>query len=858
MTDADAPTPLSEETTLEDRVAVEFLERLVADRAEGVERSLAEYQRLFPGFETRIEREYREVSHADAAPRDAATGSGGRLGAYRLLREIGRGGQGVVYLAEDERLRRRVALKVLASSWTTLSSERSMRLDREAATLARLDHPGLCTVYEAGVSDDGAGRGAAFLAMRYVEGETLARRIAAARERGAPPSDRAAIEDAASRVERVARALHVAHEAGILHRDVKPANVMVTPSGEPVLLDFGLARDEASDLPTLTRADDQLGTPAYMAPEQLDPRRGAVGARADVFALGVTLYESLTLRRPFEGPTRDAVVRATLDEEPLDARRVNARIPRDLAVVVATALEKDPARRYATALDLADDLRRVREREPIHARPAGPWLKLRRWAERHRGVASSLAALLVVLVAGIATTSVLLARTRSALDDVTRLADLKRLHDLHEDADRLYPAEPERVPGPGGMNEWLVRAGDLRARLPIHESTLARLRARALAAPEDAEVGWWLGGLEQLVKELGALPARIEEMETRRRLALDLDRLSIDGHRAAWDETIAAIGDRARFPRYDGLVLAPQRGLVPLGPDRESGHFEFAHVATGRVPERDAATGKLVIDGSCGLVLVLLPGGTFRMGVDLPDVEHPEGSPNVDPAPGPWDSPSHDVTLDPFFLSKFEMTQGQWLRVTGVNPADKQAGSRWIDVSDPLRHPVESISWLDCDRWLPRIGLLVPTEAQWEYAARGGTRTLWWTGNDRQSVGGAANLADRYCEANGGHNSWPYERWLDDGFASHAPVGRFRANPFGLHDTMGNLSEWCRDTWESYDTPARPGDGLRTGNETYRVVRGSDFANSAAASLSASRRGYPEHVPPGTAGIRPARAIVRR
>ncbi|MHC4141624.1 MAG: serine/threonine-protein kinase, partial [Planctomycetota bacterium] len=234
-----------------------------------------------------------------------------RLGPYRIDREIGRGGQSVVYLAEDTRLGRRVALKIL-SGGPVPDARTVRRFTREAETAARLDHPAICTVHEAGVE-----RGVRYIAMRYVEGRTLAAKIAAARQADGDPPDPM---EAVAVLEQVARAVHAAHEAGVIHRDIKPGNIMVTPEGEPVVLDFGLARDERGSL-SLTLSGSVFGTPAYLAPEQIETRVGSVDRTTDVYALGATLFELLTLHAPYEAPTRQRLYRAVLLEQPPDPRR---------------------------------------------------------------------------------------------------------------------------------------------------------------------------------------------------------------------------------------------------------------------------------------------------------------------------------------------------------------------------------------------------------------------------------------------------------------------------------------------------------------------------------------------------------
>jgi len=338
---------------------------------------------------------------SETAPDVAPAADSAEFGHFRILRELGRGGMGVVYLAEDLRLHRNVAIKVL-TAFAAHSPELRRRLLREAEAASRLDHPTICNVHEVGESN-----GQPFIAMQYVEGETLARKIAVRRAEtqssSVPESSsstaprREEVQGAIRLVETVARALHAAHESGLVHRDIKPANIMVTAAGAPVLLDFGLARDVEVDGATLTETGQVMGTPGYMAPEQLRGDRKRLDRRVDVYALGVTLYEFLTLQRPFHAATRDQLYARIFDSDPPDPRRVNPAISRDLRVVLDTALEKDPDRRYQTAEAFADDLRCVREQRPIHARPVSPVGKLVRWARRR----PAWAALMVVLTIGL-------------------------------------------------------------------------------------------------------------------------------------------------------------------------------------------------------------------------------------------------------------------------------------------------------------------------------------------------------------------------------------------------------------------------------------------------------------------------
>jgi formylglycine-generating enzyme required for sulfatase activity/tRNA A-37 threonylcarbamoyl transferase component Bud32 len=334
---------------------------------------------------------------AELTPTDALR----RLGHYQLLKELGRGAQGVVYLAEDVKLRRKVALKMLAGADIDSHVVRQ-RFQREAELTSKFAHPGICGVHEVGAVD-----GVPYIAMQFVQGVTLAEILERAKKGadGAAPgegtvSDSLAIlHDSGSKgqqlhdliklLERAARALHVAHEAGLVHRDVKPGNIMVTPEGNPVLLDFGIARDLHAEGAGLTQSGQIIGTPAYLAPEQIVASRGAVDRRTDVYALGVILFECLTLRRPHHATSWDQLFNQILHGDAPSPRLINPRIPPDLCTVIEVAMERDQARRYPTAEALADDLRRVRAFEPIEAKAAGPIARGVKWARRNPGKATA-------------------------------------------------------------------------------------------------------------------------------------------------------------------------------------------------------------------------------------------------------------------------------------------------------------------------------------------------------------------------------------------------------------------------------------------------------------------------------------
>jgi tetratricopeptide (TPR) repeat protein len=311
---------------------------------------------------------------------------GAKIGKYSLIREIGRGGMGVVFEAEDPDLRRRVAIKVLKAEITDATA--AERMKREAAIAAQLRHPGIVAIHETGTTNPRTGPPLPYIAMDYVAGRNLAVLL---EENKTPRKELLRI------LEDVARAVAHAHAAGVVHRDLKPANVIVDKSGRAVLSDFGIAR--ATSFQTrITETSMIVGTPEYMAPEQIEDRADDVGPATDIHALGVMLYEILTGKLPYRAETPVALLRKILAEEPVPPRRLSPGVEPDLETVCLKALEKEGKRRYATADAFADDLLRVRAGKPIAARAAGPLSRLWRKAARRKKVAILTGAAIVATV----------------------------------------------------------------------------------------------------------------------------------------------------------------------------------------------------------------------------------------------------------------------------------------------------------------------------------------------------------------------------------------------------------------------------------------------------------------------------
>ena len=391
----------------------------------------------------------------------------GRWGNYELLEEIGRGGMGVVYRARQLSLNRVVALKMILAG-THAGTEESVRFFQEAEFVAQLRHPNIVQVYEFGIH-----LGQPFFSMEFVEGGSLEGRL-----HGQPQP----FGQAASLIETLAEAIHTAHAQGIIHRDLKPANILLTADGTPKITDFGLAKHNSSGL-TVTGA--VMGTPSYMAPEQAQGMPHSTGPAADTYALGAVLYEMLTGRPPFKAGSSWATVEMVLSSEPVPCRQLNAQVPRDLETIVLKCLRKEPGQRYATALELAEDLARFGAGQPIRARPVGPVERLFKWGRRNPQIAlltTSVAFLLFVLTL----VSIMTAASWRTQRDHARATELQR----RTERDHARSAEERAVAAERQRRQELYHAY-------LHEARSSRLSGR---------VGQREKGLAALRNILAALP----------------------------------------------------------------------------------------------------------------------------------------------------------------------------------------------------------------------------------------------------------------------------------------------------------------------------------------------------------------
>src|SRR5882724_6817420 len=384
----------------------------------------------------------------------------GELGDYELLEEIGRGGQGVVFRARQKSLNRTVALKVISlGQWA--SEAHLKRFRREAEAAASLDHPSIVPIYEVGERD-----GSCYFSMMFVEGGQLDEVV-----RRKPMS----IRQAAELIAKVARTVHYAHEHGIVHRDIKPGNILLDVKGEPHLTDFGLARLIETES-AMTRTLEVLGTPSYMAPEQAVGNNAQPTSATDVYGLGAVLYQLLTGQPPFAGGTTYETIKLLLDTEPRQPRLWNRRIGRDLSAICLKCLEKDPKRRYPSALALAEDLEHWLKHEPIRAKRSGFFTHARKWMRRK----PALAALIASLIALAAAMGWNLWKSELISRPATKGIAVLPFENLSHDPDNAYFAD-------GIQEEILTRLASIADLKVISRTSTQRYESKPRNLPEIAK-----------------------------------------------------------------------------------------------------------------------------------------------------------------------------------------------------------------------------------------------------------------------------------------------------------------------------------------------------------------------------------
>jgi serine/threonine protein kinase len=484
----------------------------------------------------------------------------GRLGDFRLLREVGRGGMGVVYEAEQISLQRRVALKVLPFA-AAVDPRQLQRFKNEALAAANLRHEGIVPVHAVG-----AERGVHYYAMPFIDGQSLAALIRDLRRLGGDPGQPAPAgpsqpgsgaetagprcptaasesraEDATSGVavslsrersvgggryfdwvaglgRQAALALEHAHQTGIVHRDIKPANLLLDPQGQLWVTDFGLAQVVGES--GLTVTGELLGTLRYASPEQARVRQGVVDHRSDIYSLGATLYELLTLRPVFPGRDGNELLRQIAHEEPRPPRSVHPAVPAELETIVLKALSKDPGDRYATAQELADDLQRFREDRPILARRPTSWERLRKWTRRHPSVVVAGVVVLILLSAASLVSTALIHRAQQRTKEEQTKAEeaYRRERERAEEAEARFRVARRSVDELVRVSEEELAAG------PGMEALRKRLLTVAL--------GYYLEFIEQRQDDP---TAQADLLDTKRRVERILDDVAVLRAASQWN-----------------------------------------------------------------------------------------------------------------------------------------------------------------------------------------------------------------------------------------------------------------------------------------------------------------------------------
>ena len=760
------------------------------------------------------------------------------IGPYKILEFLGRGGMGLVYKAQQETPSRDVAIKVLIPSVFRLSEATLARFRLEIELLGRLQHPNIAQVFDGGTANFGHGPQPYFV-MEYLAGPTILEHM----QHGSM-----SLRGRLKLFQQVCDAAHHAHQRGIIHRDIKPRNIQVDSSGIPKLLDFGIAiSSETRGRAPENEPTAPIGTPAFMSPEQVAGESKDVDIRTDVYALGVLLHVCLTGRAPAESLRLGQGAWKVGTDAAGDPEV--GELQADVVSIIRRCTEEKREYRYPSVSELMSDIERFLTHRPVLAH-SGNWVYyLKKTARRHRGVFWGATIGVLALATGLLAALLFAHRAAEARDQALAVSAVRQLQEQVERAESLWPARPSLAPE---IESWISQSEKLIESRPLYEEYLQSIRGRGARDENgwsfsDYEMGWLHDSIQQLVSDLARFSdpenGLLAQARQRLHVAVTIQGETVDRFKAEWKH---ACDDIAADPVYQGLRIAPQIGLIPLRKDPESGLWEFWHWESGARVTIAGFTRKWDVREDSGLVMVLVPGGTFWMGAQRKD---PLGD-NFDLVANSNELPAHRVRVEPFLLSKYEMTQAQWKLLTGEEPSYFRPGVGVGGVGASLAHPIESVTWLECMRVLIRFGLTLPTEAQWEYAARAGTATPWWFGSSPSGIDKVANTGDAALR----RVFYDGDVSLNDGFPFHAPVGEFAANPFGFHDILGNVFEWAQDPYFAYAPEDSPADDGRTSDtyQRYRIIRGGSYRSDAQSCRASNRSVRLPNASEDYVGVRPA------
>ncbi len=784
--------------------APEERESFLEAACEGDAKLLREVRRLLEGT---VPADFMEPP---SEVRSAANAPWPEISGLSITRRLGEGGRGAVWLAHDEASDSLVAVKVLSPA-AQLSTLQLERFRREGVVAEKLDHPGIVSVLRTGAEN-----GLPFIVMEWVDGLDLAQEISMLRSISPRPSDSKALLasiDASRRIEVCARilreaaeALHFAHEQQIIHRDIKPQNILLAGELQPRLVDFGLARNESAD--TITVSGEVEGTPNYMSPEQVHARRAIIDRRTDVYSLGVVLYELLTLTRPFEAPTLRQVMDNITSRTPPRARSLNPDIPIDLETICHHAMEKRPEDRYATAAELAADLDRFLSHQSIEARPVPGRVRALRWCQSHKSIlALGLFAVIAPVVAFWLSVNQERSRRFAEIGESLR-AEVDRPKVTPESRRILEQAQALRS-RLGSLPPDLERLRErLRERLSAAaaqvsgegRAALSRVRTRSprlsITTPDTSESrANFLEGLERTVEAAllsGGLNATLSQMLIEAASATVVIDMTSDDVDPAGAEVFVQRID----PLTGELASAQLMGTIPLDPQLLSpGHYRFSVWKNGaasaewkRWLEHPGRTyrlsARLVPDATARDGMISVAGGSVTQAFDVIDANDSAITESI------------PITLEvaPFWIDESPVTHGEYaafVNATGApEPFFWRADGPRPDNWDEL--PVAGVSLDDARAYAEWRGARLPTLAEWELAVRGpeGHPFPWGKEADERLDAFQLGRPDRFPKP---PEKDPLEHLFEWYVANIVAVGTTPAEsrgPNGLDQPIGNVWEW--------------------------------------------------------------------
>lgn len=703
---------------------------------------------------------------------------------FQVTELIGKGGMANVYKAIQKNLGRVVALKVIHQNLVH-DVEFLNRFHREAQMSASLNHRNIVMIFDEGVLN-----GVHFMSMEYLEGMDLHRLI---RERG-----RLTADDTRRIIAPIAEALDYASKRGLIHRDVKSANIFITSEGRPVLTDFGIAHASAGT--KLTQDGSIIGTPEYMSPEQAEGKR--VDGRSDIFSLGVVMYECLTGTVPFKGDNPLSTIHSLIYNNPPTVSQVNISSPRWLSSLVMSTLEKSPAKRVQNGTELARCLAEGKTYS-VKLNMLGEFKSKYLNISLSTKLLASLSALLVILiillagfllvdkndnpksgklppVAAVNTSQTSFNTSLITTDSVTNVnhQEFERLKELGE--------------------SWLAKNDLNQARVEFNKALSLK--------PGDQEIINRLQTIQDQLNQTAKTAAQKQFNQIIQRADNAFQSMSLNDALSLYQQANTLVaGDtyvKSQLAEVTRLLQNLKNELNRIQDLEKSGspadalreytnlltHYPGSQTIQDRMDKLAQTTKEAVIQ-ELNTPMVQLPGGTFKMGSDQADDDQ---------------RPMHDVTINSFRMDMFEVTVKQYRIYCEVNNVNMPAPPPW-GWNDT--HPMVNISWKEAAAYAAFVGKRLPTEAEWEYASRGGSNNFRYSGE---------NIAQKVA-------------WFRENSRNPNPVGQKNANGYGLKDMSGNVWEWCSDFYDSNyykqleaDNPQGPGNG------SARVIRGGAYNSSTA------------------------------